>query len=259
MKIKINPLMIPMIAVIYFSRNTKLYILTYLVMAIHEAAHLVAAFCIGLKPQSITFSPFGVNLKLKNKIISSIADEVILYISGPLINGIFAIAGLVLEDYTLYRLNTALMIINLLPVIPLDGGMICIRLLSYRIGQRSARKILNTITLCLSFSFLSFAFFCLYKGYINISMFIISALMIGNVLTSGEMCDIDFINILSGQKKKTNKVRCVLFDKDDMCQEMAKCFSPSVNTVVFLKDTDGKIIKVLSEEEIMREMGIYKN
>jgi stage IV sporulation protein FB len=154
MKIKINPLMIPMVAMIYFSGNTNLYILTYAVMALHESSHLIAALCIGLKPESITFSPFGVNLKLKNKIISSISDEVILYSSGPLVNGVLAIVGLILNDYTLYRINTVLMIMNLLPVIPLDGGMICMRILSYRIGQRRAKKILNTITFILSVLFL---------------------------------------------------------------------------------------------------------
>ena len=259
MKIRISPLMIPMIAVIYLSGNTNLYILTYAVMTLHEAAHMLAAICIGLKVQSITFSPFGVNLKLKNKIISSVTDEIILYCAGPLVNGTLAIVALALKDYTLYRLNSVLMVMNLLPVIPLDGGMISMRLLSYCVGQKGAKKILKTITGVMSVSFLLLALLGWYKGYISISMFIISALMLGNLLTAGEMCDIDYINMLSCRKKKTNKIRCVFLDDKNTLQGITNSFSPLVNTVVFVKDADGKITELLTEDEIMHKIGIYEN
>ena len=50
---------------------------TYAVMILHELAHCLAAVCIGLKISHIDFYPFGVNLKLKNKFVYSLADEII--------------------------------------------------------------------------------------------------------------------------------------------------------------------------------------
>ena len=55
-------------------------------MTIHEVAHLIAALSIGLMPEKLKFQPYGVNLTLKNKIIYSFSDEVILYLSGPFTN-----------------------------------------------------------------------------------------------------------------------------------------------------------------------------
>ena len=70
MKIKINPLTVLMFGVVTVTDNLKLYIMAYCVMALHEFAHLCAALFIGLKPHSITFSPFGVHLRLDCKIIN---------------------------------------------------------------------------------------------------------------------------------------------------------------------------------------------
>ena len=55
--------------------NLKVYLVAYSVMALHETAHLLAALAIGLKPESITFSPFGLHLSLRCKIINSVCDE----------------------------------------------------------------------------------------------------------------------------------------------------------------------------------------
>ena len=47
---------------------------TYAVMILHELAHCLAAVCTD-KISHIDFYPFGVNLKLKNKFVYSLADE----------------------------------------------------------------------------------------------------------------------------------------------------------------------------------------
>ena len=66
-----------MLIAVTITGNLKLYLLAYSVMALHETAHLIASICIGLKPESITFSPFGVHLRLRCKIINSVSDETI--------------------------------------------------------------------------------------------------------------------------------------------------------------------------------------
>ena len=77
----------------------------YAVMLFHECAHLVAAICIGLRVSHIVLYPFGVNLKLKNKLICSVADEIILYASGPFMNVILAlICMLIYRHFPIYQL-----------------------------------------------------------------------------------------------------------------------------------------------------------
>ena len=82
--IYIHFLTIALFAVCYITGKLETLFITYLIMFIHEIAHLLAAIGIGLKPARIIFFPFGVNLKLKNKLVYSLSDEIILYIAGPL-------------------------------------------------------------------------------------------------------------------------------------------------------------------------------
>ena len=103
--------------------------------------------CIGLKISHIDFHPFGVNLKLKNKLVYSLADEMILYFSGPFCNILFAlIAMIVYSRYPnesvkfFYISNTMLFCMNMIPSVPLDGGILLKKIIAYRLGYNSANK-----------------------------------------------------------------------------------------------------------------------
>lgn len=259
MKIRINPLVIAMLAVVAVIGNLKLYLLAYLVMGLHELAHLCAALFIGLKPHSITFSPFGVHLRLDCKIINSITDEIILYSAGPLVNAVFALVALFLGFSDFYRLNTVLLVMNILPIVPLDGGMIAVRLLSCRFGRKSSKTLLNIFSLTLGALILFVACYSVYIGYINISLFIISVLFIGNVLTGKEMYDIDFINAISCTRKRTNKTNVIVIDSQHTIADAVKNFSPSFTTIALVLDENEKISGILSEKEILESIDEYKN
>ena len=125
--IYIHILTVILFAVCYVTRRLELLALSYAIMTVHELSHLLAAVCIGLKPSRIVFYPFGVNLKLKTRMIYSISDEVILYFAGPFSNVIMALLAVFLDfpmKEEFYIQNIALFILNMLPIIPLDGGVI---------------------------------------------------------------------------------------------------------------------------------------
>ena len=89
----IHSLTVVLFVVCYITRRLELLFMSYMIMTVHELSHLLAAVCIGLKPSRVVFYPFGVNLKLKNRIIYSVSDEVILYFAGPLSNIVMALAA----------------------------------------------------------------------------------------------------------------------------------------------------------------------
>ena len=240
-----------MIIVVGLTGNIRLYLLAYCVMAVHELAHLTAALLIGLKPNKITFSPFGVHLTLDCKIINSITDEIILYSVGPLVNAVFALIFAVFGFNDLYKLNTVLFVINILPVVPLDGGMILLRLLSYRLGRKRTQQILNSFSVGAGIVVLCIACYSVYLGYINISLFIMAVLFIGNVLTSREMYNTDFINAISCGKKYSNKANDVIIDKNHSQSEVIKMLSPSYTTIAFELDDKGGISRILTEEDML--------
>ncbi len=251
MKIRISPLTPLMFAAVGLTGNIKLYLLAYGVMAVHELSHLAAALLIGLKANKITFSPFGVHLTLDCKIINSISDEIILYSVGPMLNAVFALISAFCGFNDLYRLNIVLFVMNILPVVPLDGGMILLRLLSYRLGRKRTQQLLSGFSMVAGIAVLCIACYSVYLGYINISLFIMAVLFIGNVLTSREMYDTDFINAISCRKKHSNKTNIVIIDKNHGPSEAIKMFSPSYTTIAFELDDKGGIAHILTEEDML--------
>ena len=129
--LRVNVLTIALFVFCIIFNKADMLCVTYAVMILHELAHCLAAVCIGLKISHIDFYPFGVNLKLKNKLVYSLADEMILYFSGPFCNILFAlIAMIVYSRYPnesvkfFYISNTMLFCMNMIPSVPLDGGLI---------------------------------------------------------------------------------------------------------------------------------------
>ncbi len=249
MKIRISPLTVVMVVILF--NQLDLLLVTYIIMTIHELAHLFAAVCVGLKPESITFAPFGVHLVLKNKIVRSFADEIIVYAAGPLVNGLFAVISMKMGWVDLYKINTALFVMNMLPVLPLDGGVILKRVLSYKIGKSSAEKIMRITSGMLSSVFLTLAIMGACKGYINPSLFIMSVFLAGNLITGRELYSADFINGISDMKKKSNKVRVVIVDENNSIAKAVGNISTAYTTIAAITDNEGRITELLTDKAII--------
>lgn len=252
MKIKISVLTVVLFAVVAVLGDFKDYLTVYIIMTFHELAHLVAALCIGLKPEYILFAPFGVNLRLKNKIVHSLSEEIILYISGPLLNGVLALVGLYLGSREFYQVNTVLMIMNLLPIIPLDGGMIFLRIISAFYSKRTAEKVLTVISCIISLNLIVIACIGLKMGYINISLFIMSVFILGNILTARKMYDTNFLSAIKTSKKASNRVRIVIIDDNHSLIDALKNISPQYTTVAIEVDEDGELKRIIPEKALIR-------
>lgn len=258
MKIRIHPLTALLITICFLMGQIKLLLAAYIVMTLHEAAHLAAAVCIGLKPESITFAPFGVQLRLKSRMICSAADEVILYAAGPLVNGALALAALIFGYEQLYRLNISLFIMNLLPVIPLDGGMILRRLLMCRIGSEAAQNTMRAVTALFVLAFAAASAALWYTGGAGVTAAIMTLFLIGNMLTSGEKYSTEFIFAVSGAAKRTNRVKIVLVDEKHSYAKAARSITPSCTTLAAIAE-NGELKELVSETQILeRVSGIDK-
>lgn len=230
-------------------------------MFLHETAHTVAAICIGLRIEYIDFLPFGVNLKLKNKIINSFADEMILYFSGPFINILFSVFALVClrffkNDYLRYFYinNIALFCMNMLPAMPLDGGIITNKILTYFFGRKTGDKIMKIVTGVISVVVFVLGFCVLYKSGFNFSVLIFGVLLVGNLFTQNEKYDIDFVKSLLQFDRKNKKVNHIIFDENADYIEMAKQFIPRKYSVVYVIGDDGTVRKTLTETQIINNL-----
>lgn len=139
-------------AVFYGYKNAALIILF---SCLHELGHLMCLILLKVHPQQIKVSFYGISMKYDNRI--SKINELLVYISGPAVN---LILYLILRD----NINLVLFIINLYPVLPLDGGRIL-----YALTEKLS-KIISIIFLLLLFVLSIYLFF----KFHNFSLFLIT-------------------------------------------------------------------------------------
>ncbi len=93
-------------------------------LAAHETAHLLSAVMLKIKFHKLKITLFGFNLNANLESVLFV-KKIILFISGPIVN--FCLFLIFMD--TIYNnfaeINLFLCIVNLIPIVPLDGGNIC--------------------------------------------------------------------------------------------------------------------------------------
>jgi len=140
-------------------------------VALHELGHALAARRYGISTPDITLLPIG-GLARLSRLPEKPSEEVVIAIAGPLVNvGIAAILivifGAQLEPASMAEIenptygfatrlafvNVLLVLFNLIPAFPMDGGRVLRALLAVRLGRRKATELAAQIGQALAFGF----------------------------------------------------------------------------------------------------------
>ena len=93
-------------------------------LAIHEVGHLIAAIMLNIKFQRFKITLFGFNLDADLENVSLI-KKIILFFAGPFFNIIVFCMLRYTKYYNFANINIFLSIVNMIPIVPLDGGNLC--------------------------------------------------------------------------------------------------------------------------------------
>lgn len=119
-------------------------------LAVHEGAHLLAARGLGVGVSQLRLMPFGGAITLENPYALSPARLLAVAAAGPLGNGLALFVGAALAHWrlispalalALLRVNLVLLVFNLLPALPLDGGRMLYALLFPTLGRDRAASV----------------------------------------------------------------------------------------------------------------------
>lgn len=247
-------------AICYITGKLETLFITYIIMLLHELAHLLGAVVIGLKPARIVLYPFGVNLKLKNKLVYSLSDEIILYIAGPLLNLTLAILGRMFFSerfwfFDFYIKNIALGILNLLPILPLDGGVILKKILGYFFGYKKSILIMRILSAVMVLGFLTMV---LMNNWIiqNFSFYFFLIFLAGNLFVQTEKYNIDILRELTfyHEKIKKHKARVLVARRGEDVRSFLKEFTNNSYNILMIIGENGEIEEIMSEEKVIGKM-----
>lgn len=147
----------------YFTRQIDIYAILMIFALLHEMGHLIFGIILGFKPKALKVMPLGVcvefsiicndyNKKIKKGNMLAI-KKMIIAIAGPITNFIIICICIVLKKYVnilVYRkivyANLLILIFNLLPIFPLDGGRILKAIIHILKGKEKAFEYVNFIS-----------------------------------------------------------------------------------------------------------------
>ncbi len=139
-------------------------------VVLHELGHAVAARRYGITTPDITLLPIG-GLARLSRMPENPAQEIVIAIAGPLVNVAIAAVLLLIGAHLdlgavaaieksapgfltrLAAVNIWLVLFNLIPAFPMDGGRVLRALLAFRLGRRRATEVAARIGQGLAFVF----------------------------------------------------------------------------------------------------------
>lgn len=216
MKISIHPLFFAVIIFCAFFGGLPITLIFVMTALLHECGHIFCAQSLGFKCEKIAIMPYGAAAVCDIDGIRT-GDEIKLALSGPAVNAAFciALAGLwwfFPDTYAftdiLMGANLTMLIVNLLPAYPLDGGRVARCILAKLFGAKAAMISLRVIAAVVAGVFIALFFVF---GY-NLTLLFFALFMLCSAIEKAPKAV--RVNFSSGDKLKRGlEVKYVLCDK----------------------------------------------
>ena len=125
---------------------------------LHECAHGAAAALLGCPPASIELTPLGALMRLEDEAALPPVKRLLILLAGPAATMLLCWVALtltrrgVLDRYAgqlLFMANLSILLVNLLPALPLDGGRVLALLLSLFLTGNSVRRVMRWLGMAL--------------------------------------------------------------------------------------------------------------
>ena len=163
MVLKIDLKIFIFFALFYLTKQIKLYATIMVLCIIHELGHVAMGLIMGLKIEKIEIMPLGLSVSFKinvddyNKKIKRgnilQLKKIAIAAAGPLVNFIMLLVVLntnidfkIVSNEMLAYANILIMLFNLLPIYPLDGGRILKEIIHIFKGSIKSKKYIIKIS-----------------------------------------------------------------------------------------------------------------
>ncbi|ARD47029.1 metalloprotease [Sporosarcina sp. P33] len=127
MKFRIHPVLLPIFLFFMIVGGVSLYAMLLFSLLFHEAGHVFAAKRAGMKIKSCTILPYGGELQFVTRQLASKRQRLITALGGPAATAVLLCIGWFLPfpgDAQFVKIQLILLSVNLLPILPLDGGQV---------------------------------------------------------------------------------------------------------------------------------------
>ena len=249
MEIKLNKS--SAIAFFLFTFSGKLPILLsgYFAVFVHETLHLIACIILHEKPEGIFLDIWGMHLKIKST--HDTKKALLIWASGPIFSLFLSGVLFYFNIYTYFSYaNLCVGIINLLPVLPLDGGTILNIVLSHFFGTLKSDRIMNRLSRVICILSLFLCVYCFDKGILNISFLIFTLMLIMRQQKRHSQSVIRCSEILTKRQSSKKKIKLIFMDSKDDFTKVLNMISPRYTLFIAVFENE-KFLGFLTQEDFL--------
>ncbi|MGJ7920559.1 site-2 protease family protein [Neobacillus sp. LXY-4] len=259
-QVKIHPLLWLVIALAVLTARFLEVIILLSIILIHELGHAAAATIFSWRIKHITLLPFGGVAEMDEHGNRPLIEEAIVILAGPLqhlwlIGGAFCfyqLSWLSGEHFSLFlSYNLMILLFNLLPIWPLDGGKLVFLLWSYLKPFPSAHR-MTMYTSCLSM--LLFTLFTIIYMPNNLNVWIILAFLLFSLYYEWKQHRFVFMRFLLeryyGKNSDVRMLRPLKVAEEELVVHVLERFCRGCKHPIIIEE-NGKEKGILDENEIL--------
>jgi len=261
----IHVLLAPMLILSYTLGSQMTFFISFGVVLIHELSHLLCAIFFGVEIKSIVILPFGMTLRLSSDLIRYPKKEIMIALSGPLSNVIMiAVAQFFYKSYgenlnflLFLIVNWSVLILNLIPVPPLDGGRVLRAVLIKSSGLMASAKVVQKLSRVFVTVIFALGILILVVTRGNPSLCIIGAFLAFSLIEEKHSSDILIMNEFINEKEKFKNralipTSTLTIGYRTPAYKVVKKLNLSTFYIVYIVDDSLKIIKTATESDFIR-------
>lgn len=261
----IHFMVVPMMILAFVLKSQMTFFISFGVVLIHETAHLITALVLNADVKSIEILPFGMTLRLDSFIVRTPKKEIAIALSGPISN----VLMLVLAEFFVLKnganlnllifvvVNWSVLLLNLFPVPPLDGGRVLRALVIKHAGIITSAKIIRKISCIFLIIIWTMGIFLVIYTKGNPSLCIIGAFLIFSLFEEKKFSDLLIAREIIYEKEKFRKLnliptRTISVRENTPAMKIIKKLNYSNFFVIYIVNDNMKIINVATERDFLR-------
>ena len=159
MKLRIDLKIIVVILIFLFTGQLKTYCIIMFFCFLHELGHIITAKLFKMRIEKIEILPCGFSASFFSYNSSGFSksfsmQELLVALAGPIVSLMLALSFQYIDDtnFTIVTKqeivysNILILIFNLLPLYPLDGGRILKNILNIKLSRNNTENIINKVS-----------------------------------------------------------------------------------------------------------------